>query len=72
MTTFEYKICLGVDVSGGNVVFQAVGAVAGLVLLLAFAQIPVGQEGLAQYSATGSSNVKTIDLGDLNAEAPKP
>ena len=60
------------DGSGGNVAFQAVGAIVALVLVIAFAQIPVGQEGLAQYSATGSSNVKVIDLGDLNAEAPKP
>ena len=58
--------------SGGTVALQAVGAILGLGLLLAFAQVPVGREGLAQYSATGSSVVKTIDLGDLNPDAPKP
>mmetsp|Transcript_3933 Transcript_3933/g.5176 ORF Transcript_3933/g.5176 Transcript_3933/m.5176 type:complete len:190 (+) Transcript_3933:73-642(+) len=43
-------------------------AIAGLVFLIAFSQIPVGQEDLSKYSATGSSSVKTIDLGDLNTD----
>jgi hypothetical protein len=38
------------------------------VLLFLFAQVPVGQEDLTRYSATGSSISKTIDLGDLNPD----
>jgi hypothetical protein len=45
-----------------------VGVVAALAGLLLFAQIPVGQDELARYSATGSSTIKSIDLGDLNPD----
>lgn len=45
-----------------------VGAVAALVGLLLFAQVPVGQDQLARYSATGSATIKSIDLGDLNPD----
>lgn len=55
----------------GNSVLKIVGALVGISLLVAVAQIPVGQESLSQYSATGSSAVKTIDLGDLNPDIPK-
>jgi len=64
-----------VENAGGessNGLLNVVAAVVGLVLLVAFSQVPVGQESLSQYSATGSSTLKTIDLGDLNADAPKP
>lgn len=57
------------EVSGGGI-FKVVGAVVALILLIAFSQVPVGQESLSQYSATGSSAVKTIDLGDMNPDAP--
>jgi hypothetical protein len=49
--------------------FFAMGAL--ILFLFFFAQIPIGQEGLSQYSATGSSAVQTIDLGDLNRDVPK-
>lgn len=45
-----------------------VGVVAALLGLLLFAQVPVGQDELARYSATGSSTIKSIDLGDLNPD----
>lgn len=64
-----------VENAGGessNGLLSVAAAVVGLVLLVAFSQVPVGQESLSQYSATGSSTLKTIDLGDLNADAPKP
>jgi hypothetical protein len=53
---------------GGNL-FGIVGAVVAVVFLLLFSQVPIGQENLARYSATGSSNVKSIDLGDLNPDS---
>jgi hypothetical protein len=55
---------------GGPVPAIAV-AIAALVGLIAFAQIPIGQEDLARYSATGSSTLKTIDLGDLNPDVSR-
>lgn len=61
-----------VEVADSNVVdsrFGVIVAVAAVVFLLLFAQVPVGQEDLSRYSATGSSSVKTIDLGDLNPNA---
>jgi hypothetical protein len=45
-----------------------IGVVAALAGLLLFAQVPVGQDELARYSATGSSTIKSIDLGDLNPD----
>lgn len=52
---------------GGAVPAIAV-VVAAFVGIIAFAQIPIGQEDLARYSATGSSTLKSIDLGDLNPD----
>ena len=57
----------GLGISGG--VFGIVAAVVAVVFLLLFSQVPVGQENLARYSATGSSIIKSIDLGDLNPDA---
>lgn len=54
--------------SGG--ILGVAGVVAVVVGLLVFAQVPIGQENLARYSATGSSNVKSIYLGDLNPDTP--
>ena len=53
-------------------IFGIVGAVAALVGILLFAQIPMGQDELARYSATGSSTIKSIDLGDLNPDSSRP
>jgi len=58
--------------NGTGLAVQAAVAIVGLVLLVAFAQVPVGQEGLSQYSATGSSSIQTIDLGDMNPDARSP
>ena len=60
------------DAGGGGVggLGGVVAAVVGLVLLIAFSQVPIGQESVSQYSATGSSADRTIDLGDLNPDAP--
>ena len=55
------------SIFGGAVPAVAV-AIAAFVGLIAFAQIPIGQDDLARYSATGSSTLKTIDLGDLNPD----
>ena len=52
---------------GGAVPVIAV-VIAAFVGIIAFAQIPIGQEDLARYSATGSSTLKSIDLGDLNPD----
>jgi hypothetical protein len=59
--------------SGASIIPAAIGAVVALVLLISFAQVPVGQDGLAQYSATGSSTTafKQIDLGDINPSKPQ-
>jgi hypothetical protein len=58
------------DTSNGRSsgIIGIVGAVVALVGLLLFAQVPVGQDELARYSATGSSTIKSIDLGDLNPD----
>ena len=50
--------------SGGgiSVVLYAIAAVLGLVL---FSQVPIGQEDLSKYSV-GNSPSEQIDLGDLN------
>jgi hypothetical protein len=58
------------DTSNGRSsgILGIVGAVVALVGLLLFAQVPVGQDELARYSATGSSTIKSIDLGDLNPD----
>mmetsp|Transcript_17778 Transcript_17778/g.36799 ORF Transcript_17778/g.36799 Transcript_17778/m.36799 type:complete len:201 (-) Transcript_17778:276-878(-) len=56
--------------SGGGFVTPIL-AVVGIVFLLLFSQVPVGQESLSKYSATGAaSTVQTIDLGDLNTDVP--
>ena len=52
----------------GGVVPAVAVVIAAFVGLIAFAQIPIGQEDLARYSATGSSTLKSIDLGDLNPD----
>lgn len=73
LLTEEYLISggiVGTESKGFNV-FGIVGAVVAAVILFAFAQVPVGQENLARYSATGSSVVKSIDLGDLNPDAKR-
>ena len=54
--------------SGGGNIAGLVGAVLAVVGIIAFAQIPIGQENLSRYSATGSAIIKTIDLGDLNPD----
>jgi hypothetical protein len=56
------------SVRGSLNLASVLGVVLGVVLLIAFAQVPVGQEDLQRYSASGSRNVQTIDLGDLNPD----
>lgn len=56
------------DTSNSSVVTRILASAAVCVGLVLFSQVPVGQEDLARYSATGSSIVKTIDLGDLNPD----
>jgi hypothetical protein len=51
----------------GNISVIAI-VVAAVIGLFVFAQIPVGQDELARYSATGSSTIKSIDLGDINPD----
>jgi hypothetical protein len=43
-------------------------AIGAFVLLIGFAQVPVGQEDLSRYSAAPLT--QTIDLGDLNPDRP--
>jgi hypothetical protein len=52
---------------GGSLV-GVIGTIVAVVAVIAFSQIPVGRENLARYSATGSSAIKTIDLGDINPD----
>lgn len=53
---------------------SVVAGIVGLVVILLFSQIPVGQDDLARYSpSTGPKNAATatsIDLGDLNPSKP--
>lgn len=56
----------------GNVVQTALAAVAAVLFLAIFSQIPIGQEDLSKYSVAPTSIQRTIDLGDLNPDAPKP
>lgn len=59
---------------GGGVVQTVLTAVAAIAVLGVFSQIPIGQDELSKYSASPSaaSASRTIDLGDLNTEAPRP
>eukprot|EP00977_Amphora_coffeiformis_P017824 scaffold5952_cov154-Amphora_coffeaeformis.AAC.1 len=58
---------------GGSIVQTILAAVAAIVVLGIFAQIPIGDEGLSKYSAqSGPTMSRSIDLGDLNTDAPKP
>eukprot|EP00531_Pseudo-nitzschia_arenysensis_P011628 CAMPEP_0116139970 /NCGR_PEP_ID=MMETSP0329-20121206/13592_1 /TAXON_ID=697910 /ORGANISM="Pseudo-nitzschia arenysensis, Strain B593" /LENGTH=206 /DNA_ID=CAMNT_0003635041 /DNA_START=61 /DNA_END=681 /DNA_ORIENTATION=+ len=51
----------------GSLVGLVAKVVGGIVALLVFSQIPVGQEDLSKYSAIKSGPAKTtIDLGDTN------
>lgn len=51
----------------GNLVGLVAKVVGGIVALVVFSQIPVGQEDLSKYSAIKSGPAKTtIDLGDTN------
>lgn len=54
---------------GGMGSLPTILAVVGAaVFLFFFAQVPVGQEDLSRYSASGSGTVTSIDLGDLNPD----
>lgn len=58
---------------GGNMVQTILTAVAAIVVLGIFSQIPMGDEGLSKYSAQAGPTVsRTIDLGDLNTDTPSP
>jgi ribosome-associated translation inhibitor RaiA len=57
--------------SGGSVVQKILIGVVALVFLGVFAQIPLGQEEYTKYSV-GTTQSRTIDLGDLNTNAPRP
>ena len=51
----------------GSIVGLVAKVVGGIVALVFFAQIPVGQEDLSKYSAnTAGATKTTIDLGDVN------
>ncbi|KAL3918813.1 MAG: hypothetical protein SGARI_007359, partial [Bacillariaceae sp.] len=51
--------------SGGGGLTGIIGAVALVLGLLAFSQVPIGQEDLSKYSAI-KAPTEQIDLGDLN------
>jgi hypothetical protein len=57
--------------SSGGIVSAIAVVVAAVVGLYVFSQIPIGQDDLARYSATGSSTIRSIDLGDLNPDASR-
>lgn len=73
LLTEQYLISGGLidKESQGSNVLGIVGVVVVIVFILVFSQVPVGQEDLARYSATGSSTLKSIDLGDLNPDAKR-
>lgn len=58
--------------NNNDIIVTGVLFIALIAGLISFAQIPVGQESLTQYSATGSraSSFKQIDLGNLNPDNP--
>lgn len=56
----------------GSVVSNLLIAVGALVFLVLFSQIPIGQDSLSKYSVAPTSTSRTIDLGDLNTDAPRP
>lgn len=64
----DQKIIENEPVSSASVLSTAVGLVLGIAFLIVFSQFPLGQDELSRYSATGSSIIKTIDLGDLNPD----
>jgi|UniRef100_A0A8J9TFS3 hypothetical protein len=68
----EAQIMEKQDGSDGNIVPKVAAALGLAVALLLFAQIPVGQEDYQKYSVSGSSTVRTIDLGDLNRDVSRP
>jgi hypothetical protein len=68
----EAQIMEKQDDSDGNIVPKVAAALGLAVALLLFAQIPVGQEDYQKYSVSGSSTVRTIDLGDLNRDVSRP
>lgn len=58
---------------GGSVVQNVLVAVLAVVFLVVFSQIPIGQEDLSKYSVSPTtSSSRTIDLGDLNTDVPRP
>ena len=58
---------------GGSIVQNILIAVAAVVVLGIFSQIPIGDDGLSKYSAQAGPTVsRSIDLGDLNTDAPRP
>ena len=58
---------------GGNILQSILTAVIAVVFLGAFSQIPIGQDSFSKYSAnSGPTTSRTIDLGDLNTDAPRP
>jgi cell division protein FtsB len=62
------------DTSGGGLglVSTILAVVGTAAFLFFFAQVPLGQEDLSRYSATGSSGVTSIDLGDINPDRKAP
>ena len=60
------------EAEGVRVLPTILAVVGAAVLVFLFAQVPIGQEDLSRYSATGSSGVTSIDLGDLNPDRKAP
>lgn len=56
---------------GSNPLAAIVPAAIGLIAVLLFSQIPIGEEGLSKYSSYGTPPKQTIDLGDLNTDVSR-
>ena len=70
---YDSNIVEDQSTEGGSIVQNILTAVAVAVVLGIFSQIPIGDEGLSKYSAQAGPTVsRSIDLGDLNTDAPRP
>ena len=70
---FDDNIVEDQSTEGGSLVQNILAAVAAIVVLGIFSQIPIGDEGLSKYSAQSGPTVsRSIDLGDLNTDGQRP
>ena len=69
---YDGNIAEDQSTEGGSIVSTILTAVAAVVFLIVFSQVPIGQEDLSKYSVAPTSTSRTIDLGDLNTDVSRP